>query len=372
MKKKITWIAFAVSCILAGCQQHVEQKHKDELTICDVNEVKETRTVNLSEWVEDFQIVRFENADSVVFRFRWPVITDNYIGILGHGQQAFKLFDRKGKFVCNVGAPGGGPGEYTVLTSGIIDEKNKCIYLTELSGDKGVLVYNMSGQYQHKIGLGEWGTKPKLFLNSDGTISLVQLCFLETKNQTVVAHIDGQQIKQKVGPKSRFVRNLINNGATDGHNHEVWCYNNTDELRFMFTYSDTLYRYDRKTNDIAAEFALSGYTKNKGEFFIFNPLPGKYLATIAGGKGTIAYDTQKNESYFIQLRNDFVGGMKVSPAFADGYFFAMYEPMQLMNRIEKRLKESSCTDEDRKVLEDLYNSLDEDSNNIMFIGKLKK
>ena len=43
-----------------------------------------------------------------------------------------------------------------------------------------------------------------------------------------------------------------------------------------------------------------------------------------------------------------------------------------MERIEKRLKESDCTDADKKILKELYDSLDEDDNNIMFIGKLKK
>jgi hypothetical protein len=36
------------------------------------------------------------------------------------------------------------------------------------------------------------------------------------------------------------------------------------------------------------------------------------------------------------------------------------------------LEESDCTDADKKVLKELYDSLDEDDNNIMFIGKLKK
>jgi len=50
----------------------------------------------------------------------------------------------------------------------------------------------------------------------------------------------------------------------------------------------------------------------------------------------------------------------------------MYEPLQLMERIEKRLEESDCTDADKKVLKELYDSLDEDGNNIMFIGRLKR
>ena len=46
--------------------------------------------------------------------------------------------------------------------------------------------------------------------------------------------------------------------------------------------------------------------------------------------------------------------------------------MQLMEKIEERLEQSDCTEADRKVLKELYNSLDEDDNNIMFIGRLKR
>ena len=58
--------------------------------------------------------------------------------------------------------------------------------------------------------------------------------------------------------------------------------------------------------------------------------------------------------------------------FSNGYIFMMYEPLQLMEQIEKRLEESDCTDADKKVLKELYDSLDENGNNIMFIGRLKK
>ena len=72
------------------------------------------------------------------------------------------------------------------------------------------------------------------------------------------------------------------------------------------------------------------------------------------------------------MKNDFVGGLKANTYFSNGYIFMMYEPMQLMEQIEKRLEESDCTDADKKVLKELSDSLDEDDNNIMFIGKLKK
>ena len=43
-----------------------------------------------------------------------------------------------------------------------------------------------------------------------------------------------------------------------------------------------------------------------------------------------------------------------------------------MTLIEKRLSESSCTEKDKEVLNKLLASLDEEGNNVLFVGKLKE
>jgi len=67
MKKKIIWISFTIICLFVGCLQKTKQNTFNNLSICDVNKIRETRTINLSEWVEDFRIVRFENSDIAYF-----------------------------------------------------------------------------------------------------------------------------------------------------------------------------------------------------------------------------------------------------------------------------------------------------------------
>jgi hypothetical protein len=42
-----------------------------------------------------------------------------------------------------------------------------------------------------------------------------------------------------------------------------------------------------------------------------------------------------------------------------------------MDDIHKTLGESSCTDKDRQALGKLLSSLEENTNNVIFIGKLK-
>ena len=370
MKKMLIWIGFTVIWLFVGCQQKTIQNSFTSLSICDVNEIRETRTINLSEWVEDFQIIRFENSDTALFRMKSVAITDNYIGICQHGQNAFKLFDRKGNFLCDVGQPGGGPGEYSYLSSGIIDENKQRVCLAESYGSN-IHVYNMNGFFLNDINMDTALTKPRMTLHSDGSISIIQLSFKEDGFPPIITNINKDGEITTIEPIEPLKAKLVHGGIIIGHSNETWCYNNTSDMYFMQTFNDTLYCYNIKDNSIKPTFTLTGQNKTEGMYYVFNPIPGKIIANIVK-KGRIAYDLQTNESYYFELKNDFVGGMKVSPNFIDGYFFMMYEPQQLMERIEKRLKESDCTDADKKILKELYDSLDEDDNNIMFIGKLKK
>lgn len=338
------------------------------LTVCDISKVKDTLEIPLSEWVEDFQIVRFEDKDTAFFKMWWPAITDKHIGIRQHGG-AFKLFDRQGKFLCDIGGVGQGPGEYRSLYSELIDEKNKCIYLAPFFGSDKILKYGMDGKFDTGLEVGEKMNKPKLTLNEDGSLSVVHLCFKES-SKMLAAHIDKDGTVTRYLPSANEgVSSMDNEGAFVGFNHEIWSYNNVSEPSYKYTYADTLYHYDWKNNQTEACFATVNGPKDS--FKIYIELPDKYVVIIFGS-GTLVADTRAKSSEFVKLRNDFVGGIEAPVNFSNGYFFAVYEPLQLMDRIESRLAESDCTEKDKKVLNELLRSLDEDDNNIMFIGKLKK
>ena len=57
--------------------------------------------------------------------------------------------------------------------------------------------------------------------------------------------------------------------------------------------------------------------------------------------------------------------------FKNGWAYRLFEPNYLINWIEKRLEEKDCNKEDREQLYQLLETIDEEDNNIMFIGKLK-
>ena len=58
-------------------------------------------------------------------------------------------------------------------------------------------------------------------------------------------------------------------------------------------------------------------------------------------------------------------------SFRNGRYVYNLEPAQLITEIEARLKESDCSQQDKDQLTKLRNSLDENANNVLFVGKLK-
>lgn len=377
MRKTALSVALAATCLLAGCKQAksdgtiaVEVGEMGYVTSCDFDMIRDTITISLSEWVDDFQIVRFDNRDEALFRLWWPLITDNHIGIRQR-QGAFKLFDRHGKFLCDVGNLGQGPGEYSSLYSEAIDEKNGWVYLAPITSQGYLLKYDLQGEYLGKVELDKRLNKPKIQMLPDGNLALAHLYFSDIKSTMMVATVspDGKVTKCPDLPKQ--LQTVWKNPQFGGFNHEVWHYGSTEEMRFAYSFSDTLYVYDHKTNRLKPDFVMKNYRKEENTYCIYFPIPHKYITWVKG-KGSIVTDMKKGQSHFFRLKNDFVGGLSVNTNFSNGYIYAMYEPMQLMEAIEGRLAERDCTEADKRVLKELYDSLDEEDNNIMFVGRLKK
>lgn len=378
MRQTTLTLALVATCLLAGCKQKNGNQSDGTASIdnsglvtCDFDQVKNTITIPLSEWVDEFQIVRFEDKDTALFKMWWPLITDNYIGIRQRSRLPFKLFDRQGRFLCDVGNVGGGPGEYNSLYSEAIDEKNGWVYLAPFANSDHLLKYDLQGEYIGEVELGERLNKPKLQMLPDGSLSLVHLYFHDNKSTMMAATVSPEGKVTRCPDVPKHLQVAFRDKQLPGFNHEIWHYGNTDEMKFAYTFSDTLYTYDHKTNRLRGDFVMKNYRKSDDTYCIHFPMRDRYITWVKG-KGSIVTDMKTRQSHFFELKNDFMGGLPINNQSSNGYLWAMYEPMQLMEIIEDRLEQSDCTEADKRVLKELYNSLDEDDNNIMFIGRLKR
>lgn len=107
----------------------VEVINGDSIWVCNLSALKDTVVLPLSYFADELQIVKLDNRDEALVPVRNVIISDNYILVWGKDQTPFKLFDKAGKFLANVGAFGQGPGEYQLIYDAQIDEDGGRIYL---------------------------------------------------------------------------------------------------------------------------------------------------------------------------------------------------------------------------------------------------
>lgn len=380
------WLLIACG-LLAGCgfvgssagdgTVTVIEKGGVPFTICDGRSVKDIITIPLSDLLEDCKLVRFENSDTALFKFGGMAISDHYIGIL-NSEGAFKLFDRDGKYLCDVGAKGQGPGEYLYLYDAAIDESNKCIYLVPFSGSSKIWKYDLNGLFTDAIDFGEELHKAKINVNQDGTLSVAHLYFKGLSSFSA-AHVakDGT-ITKCVPPINLQIETRDKEGRFCGFNQEVFAYQNMPDLSVSITTTDTLYSYQPQKNTMEPRFIMT-WSAQKKPFRHYIELPNYFITSLADLEaasgwdlGTVFVDKAKKTSSYVTLKNDFFGDMDAPISFYKGHFFAAYEPYALSEEIEKRLRQSDCSGADRRLLEKLKASINEDDNCYMFVGKLKE
>lgn len=123
----------------------------------------------------ELQIVKLDNRDEALVPVRNVIVSDNYILVWGKDQTPFKLFDKSGKFLGNVGAFGQGPGEYQLIYDVQIDEAGGRIYLLPWNA-RSLLAYDLKGQSVQNIPLP--GLVPKGVFKANTKDSLLSVFLL--------------------------------------------------------------------------------------------------------------------------------------------------------------------------------------------------
>lgn len=363
-------ILVATSCSTApkgdGTLTFVETDTDNTLTICHFDQVKNTIDINLSDLVEEFKIVHFENSDGAFFKDNGLCITDNHIGISQSDGLPFLLFTHDGRLKCQVGAIGNGPGEYNQsIYDKVINEKTDEIYLSSFAFLPKILVYNTDGKFVREIITKERLSKPKIEADDNGDITIIHMPFESDKEKFLATVYDKYgSFKQELKPTPNFLQKDFN--------QDIFAYHNVPEFSFWLSSCDTLFHYDKNANKIYPKFKMDFGEVSETPMHIYSEIPEYYLTAMLWGKGVIAVNKEKKTSNYTRLINDFFGHMEAPMFnFCNGWFYQMFEPGRLITQIEKRLAENNCSTKDRKQLQELLGSIDEEGNNILFMGKLK-
>lgn len=372
-------LAFLINACRSLPEDHslsYEISKDDTLYICDASLINQSVVqTKLSDWITDFKIVRLEDSDSALVRGWRTYISDNYIGISDEASP-FKLFNHQGQFLGCIGRIGQGPGEYNYVYDAALNEENNRICLGSMSGP--LQEYDIKGNFVRRLGEGFRLNKPGMRYEKDGSFTTTHLVFtgvtgfqyLRVEKDSSVVPIPPIQTMMVAGENHK--------GSTIGFNNELWNWNNMPYLTYQISAFDTLYAFKPDTHETYPSFTLKNHPNT---FCLYNETPFCFLVSVFPGTdwisptNTIMVNKQEKRSYYLDVKNDFAGNLPVTQlatSIKNGWYYQMFEPYELLDLIDERLSGSDCSDKDCKVLEELKNSIDENGNNIMFIGKLKE
>ena len=301
--------------------------------ICDLAAVPDKeKQIKLSDLIESFQIVRFENVDSALFKTRKVYISANYIGILQGGGSPFKLFNHEGDFLCDVGSIGQAEGEYTLLYSGAINEKDASIWLAPIFGTH-FWKYNMEGKCVSTVKTLPMN-KPVMRLEKDSSLTMTNLYFKNRPGFLYLRLLKNDSIYYSTAEK-QYSFSLYNaEGNRTGFNNEIWFFNNSERFTYMTTNSDTLYTYD-SMEDCTRPRLVTTFQRDKKHFLILRELPSSFLINVIGFGGNksklILADKMTGETSCVKIYNDFMGNLPVSSFNpSNGWYYQMFEPTRLI------------------------------------------
>lgn len=356
-------------------------KRTGSLTTCELKALKDTIDLPLSQLTEELQIVKLDNRDeALIGGWTRTTIGKNHILISNNKQTPYKLFSRSGKFIANIGSYGQGPNEYLNTYAEQLDEEHNRIYILPWQSDK-LLVFNLKGEVQPSIPLGTRVPKGQFRVN--GAKSELTVTALPFKGSQAVVWTQDFKGKRKsmIAPRHLEVPQDFSN--------EVMSDNNTPGYNVMLAVImppriDSLYRYNPAANKLEACFTTT-HPQQKLPWHHYSELPAHYIGNVSlpiqvsentfTGSKPACYIVNKKSlrgSYF-RLYNDFLGttDMGIWTAFSNGYYVINQEPMQLQETLEKELKKKNLSPAARARAKKLFDSLNENDNNVVIFAKLK-
>lgn len=357
----------------------------DKVMACDQKLLADTVRIPLSFFTEEMEIVKLDNRDEALVGQTGVTVSDNYILVYGSRQNPFKLFDRKGKFLTNIGAIGQGPGEYQMVYDAKLDEANNRIYILPWNASQ-LLVYDLQGNVLDPIPLCLRCPKAKFNVDlSEGKVSVVLLPFKGYPAVAWTQDLEGKRI-DFIEPGHLEAPQDFSNEVTAGFN--IPGVFDVNILCIMPTRVDSLYRYASDKNRLIPTFTLNFANTDKIPWHGYGEYPHHFVGNfseppveVSPGSWTngqtfhYIVDKETGKGSFFTLYNDYFGNLEIgypSSAFFNGYYTRNIEPGNLMTDIENALKNQDITAEMRKKLTDLQASIDENDNNYVMIAQLKR
>ena len=352
------------SCGRKSTATDIIKVNKHEVYVTHADQVTDTVDIMLSDILDYCEAIPLETKEeSFISRAHRIAVSDNYIAIKDSERTPLKLFSRKGEYLRDIGAVGRGPDEYNISLYGVqIDEVSNNLYLLPFANARRILVFGIDGMPREHIPLRFQQRKFKAWVEGD----IVTVLGMPFKNDSAVVFqqtIDGELI-QYIPPEDYHLALEFSSEVSSSRNTGAY-----DFFQGLFskTPKDTLYHYDVKLNKLVPRYTLA-FETDEWPVYICYDLPLYYYAWISG-RGIILVNKKTTETNYVRLINDFYGGIKVSMHWdtSNGMFISSIPALELKKEIERCLEEDQ-DEEAKRRLKELDSVIDENSNDILFIG----
>lgn len=411
--KKLYMITLLLA--LSACTPSSKQAGKEtvniaegELLSLDVNQISDkVHIVYLSDLMESIEIVQLDTTREAYIAINSLAISDNYL-LATNGKHA-KLFQRSdGKFISNIGNRGQGPGEFFIVDGGIIDERNKRVYLSDMVLDH-VVAYDWNGKHlpDESIQLPMVPSWKEVYLNENKDSVLVFVSpkeagtlprfrnSIEVESDTYLCW--QQDLKGNVS-KSISSGHLAMPNETNTHNRIYVSHVTKDSPIYTFCVKqtkvylkDTLYHYNKATNHFYPAYTTN-FPHNECNLVFSTESPLHYYTTYQRYKEgeliapqnmeanqLVQVEKKTGKARYIRLVNDYLGGLEVSGVnfrhfMKDNYvFFRFNDALKLKEQLEEVLNKNASIDNSvRERIARLKDSLHEDSNDVIVLCTFKK
>ena len=361
-------------------------------------EKAEGTVMSLSDLVESYEVIKLENRDEALIK-TYPFgifASDNYILLNPDAISPIKLFTRKGQYVADIGGIGQGPGEYKTIHFCMIDEKQKRIYLGPGRANK-ILTYDLKGNYlsDEAIHFKEIVHKPCIWMDHDKKhVTVVGLPFSENENSNFEISNNVCWVQNREGD---IVHRIPVNhyGLIGDYSNALVARRNVDAISFSIsevpmlrTRPDTLYHYDAVKNIITPCFTIDHVvSENQSACTVLYETSRSYWAQVTLYPNDLSSSVSSvrlpafnvcvskkdgNVRRIDRFTDPLLGLSHLFLMMNNGYICISYDPLELMDALDKVLTQTDLEPDVRKRATDLRNSLHENDNDILIIGKLKQ
>ena len=349
-------------------------------------------TLVFSDLAAEPEFIALDSDTLDAFTAAKVLITENYLvkdaqAILS--KAPVRVFDRHtGKFICNVGHLGRGPGEYLNSLQTFVDEDGGRVWIMDAADH--IKTYDITtGKYLGDVRLAyelmnEFGAGSASYMvdGRAGTMTVVAVPYEEDSNPAIAwcQDMSGKilwEIPETGRERSRHPSNTLVSTS----------FNVDGVLDVSFSsqgdWPDTLYVLDGDM--LRSVFTVNTRTLKDGSSMMNTLLPGKVLSTLIEMReympriiigepvASVITDLRTGESvsYPTEILNDFLGGYQGDNSIQCGYLVQSIPAEEFLEAAPDALEQGTLTGSAARQVRAILSSLQPTDNDVLMLARLR-